>query len=72
MANDFKSELKGRIISFLSRKFIMTLIIFLVSTYFVLKGLLSTEVWAGVIITDMLSYDYNNRKSKGLNSAEKN
>ncbi|MFW6377642.1 MAG: hypothetical protein ACOCZ5_03245 [bacterium] len=64
MTEEQKQELIGRLLSFISRKFLISLLIFIVSTVMVLKGSLSAEYWLGVIVADMLGYDLSNSASK--------
>lgn len=60
-----KREIVGRIISMLSRKFIMSLLIFAVSTYLVSRGVLSAERWLVIVAGDILGYQFSNAYSKG-------
>ena len=64
MTEEEKKELKGRLLSFVSRKFILALIVLTVSTVMVLQGDLNAQIWLGVVAVDVVGYDYANAKSK--------
>lgn len=59
------AEIKGRLIAFISRKFLIALIILIASTAMVLEGELDAKIWLGIVVSDLLSYNFANAKSKG-------
>jgi hypothetical protein len=64
MTEEEKQELRGRLISFISRKFVLALIVLIVSTVVVLEGQLDARIWLGIVAADVIGYDYGNAKSK--------
>lgn len=65
MTEEQINEIKGRLIAFISRKFLMALLIFFASTTMVMRGELDAKVWLGIVVSDLLSYNFANAKSKG-------
>lgn len=65
MTEEQINEIKGRLIAFISRKFLMALLIFFASTAMVMRGELDAKVWLGIVVSDLLSYNFANAKSKG-------
>ena len=65
MNEEEKRELINRLLSFVSRKFVLALIVLVVSTFLVIEGDLDAQIWLGVVAVDIISYDYANVKSKG-------
>ena len=65
MTEEEKQELRGRLISFVSRKFVLALIVLVVSTFMVIEGDLDPQIWLGVVAVDVIGYDYANVKTKG-------
>jgi len=65
MTDEQINEIKGRLIAFISRKFLMALLIFFASTAMVMQGELDAKVWLGIVVSDLLSYNFANAKSKG-------
>jgi len=65
MTEEQINEIKGRLIAFISRKFLMALLIFFASTAMVMQGELDAKVWLGIVVSDLLSYNFANAKSKG-------
>jgi len=59
-----KDEFYGRLLSFISKKFLLACFILVVSTYMVLQGEISGEYWLGVVVADILAYDFSNAVSK--------
>ena len=64
MTEEQKEELTGRALAFLSRKYIMALIILAVSTVMVLQGELDAKIWLGIVVSDLLSYNFANASQK--------
>lgn len=60
-----KQELRYRIVSMVSRKFLISLLILVVSTYMVFTGNLTGESWLLVAAGDILGYQFSNALSKG-------
>lgn len=59
-----KKELKGRLLGFVSRKFILSMIILVLSTIMVINGELEAKYWLGIIASDVLGYNFSNSYSK--------
>jgi hypothetical protein len=64
MTEDEKKELKGRLLSFVSRKFLIALVILIASTVMVMKNQLDATQWLGIVTADLLTYDFSNAYSK--------
>jgi len=62
-----KEELAGRLLSFLSRKFILSFLVLLLSTYMVSKGELEARYWLGIVASDIVGYNFSNSFSKKHN-----
>ncbi|MFW6265047.1 MAG: hypothetical protein ACOC3B_02970 [Bacillota bacterium] len=60
----YKEEFYGRLLSFLSKKFIIACFILIVSTFMVLQGKISGEYWLGIMTADVLAYDFSNAVAK--------
>jgi hypothetical protein len=65
MTEEEMKEVKGRLIAFISRKFIMALMVLIASTTMVIAGELDAKIWLGIVVSELLSYNYANAKSKG-------
>jgi phenylpyruvate tautomerase PptA (4-oxalocrotonate tautomerase family) len=65
MTEEEMKEVKGRLIAFISRKFIMALMVLIASTTMVIVGELDAKIWLGIVVSELLSYNYANAKSKG-------
>jgi hypothetical protein len=59
-----QEELKGRLLSFVSRKFILSVIIMAVSSAMVIGGSLDADIWLKVVAADVLGYNFGNAFSK--------
>jgi hypothetical protein len=65
MTEEEMKEVKGRLIAFISRKFIMALMVLIASTTMVIAGELDAKIWLGIVVSELLSYNYANAKAKG-------
>ena len=65
MTEEEMKEVKGRLIAFISRKFIMALMVLIASTTMVIAGELDAKIWLGIVVSELLSYNYANAKGKG-------
>ena len=71
MTKEEKKELKGRLLSFVSRKFVMAFLILILSTVMVFAADLDARYWLGIMVTDLLGYNFSNayakKTKKGIN-----
>jgi|GEM_PF-4082720 hypothetical protein len=59
-----RDELVGRALSFLSRKFLLSLMVFIVSTVMVLTDQLDANYWLSVVAADLIQFGATNAASK--------
>mgnify|MGYP000249884312 CR=1 FL=1 len=64
LTQEERDELVGRLLSFLSRKFLLSLMVFIVSTIMVTQGELDANYWLGIVTTDLLQFGVSNAASK--------
>jgi|AntRauTorckE6833_2_1112554.scaffolds.fasta_scaffold09037_5 positive regulator of sigma E activity len=64
MTKEHRDEVVGRLLSFLSKKFIMALLIFIVSTVFVALDKIDGLHWLGIMVSDLLGYNFANSYTK--------
>jgi positive regulator of sigma E activity len=64
MTKEHRDEVVGRLLSFLSKKFIMALLIFIVSTVFVALDKIDGLHWLGITVSDLLGYNFANSYTK--------
>jgi hypothetical protein len=64
MTENEKKELKGRLLSFISRKFLIALVILIASTVMVMKDQLNATQWLSIVTADLITYDFSNAYSK--------
>ena len=64
LTQEERDELVGRLLSFLSRKFLLSLMVFIVSTIMVTQGELDANYWLGIVTTDLLQFGASNAISK--------
>ncbi|MGM0411279.1 MAG: hypothetical protein ACQEQF_11035 [Bacillota bacterium] len=59
-----KNEFFGRLLSFVSRKFVLAVFIMIISSIMVFKAELSPETWLIIAAGDVLTYNFSNAYSK--------
>lgn len=64
LTEEEKNELKGRLLGFVSRKFILSVVILVVSTVMVANGSLEADMWLKIVVADLLGHNFANAFSK--------
>lgn len=59
-----KEEIKGRLVSFVSKKFILSILVFIVATILVIANYISGDHWTVIVTSDIVVYEGSNAISK--------
>lgn len=66
MEKELKDIIKKQLISYLSKKFIITLIVILLSSYALFNGYIEGLHWVAIVTADVISFDVTDTMSKKL------